>query len=116
MAKLAVSDKVTVPVKFSMKDGKKNVNFAFTITCARLTSEDFQERTKGETVAETVQKIKATMSEITTGWEGQTFVLEDDGTPADFNEENLQLMYDATGVLDVVLKSYMHESAARAKN
>jgi hypothetical protein len=116
MPKLAVSDNVTVPVKFSMKDGKKTVHFAYTVTCDRLTSEDFQQRTKGETVAETVEKIKTTLLEITTGWEDQTFVLEDDGTPAEFTEENLQLMYDATGVLDVVLKSYLHESAARAKN
>jgi hypothetical protein len=116
MAKLAVSNKVVVPVKFSMKDGKKIVPFAFIVICDRLESDDFQQRIKGESGVATEEQIKAVMMEITTGWENQTFVLEDDGTPADFSEENLQLMYNATGVMDVVLKSYMAESAARGKN
>jgi hypothetical protein len=116
MAKLAVSDKVTVPVKFSMKDGKKIVPFAFTVLCDRLTSDVVQQRIKGDSAAATDAQIKTVMLEITTGWENQTFVLEDDGTPAEFSEENLQLMYDAAGVLDVVVTSYMKESAARAKN
>lgn len=116
MAKLAVSDKVVVPVKFSMKDGKKVIPFAFTVLCDRLSHDDFQERIKGEDKFATNAQIKTVMKEITTGWENQTFVLEDDGTPADFSEENLQLMYDASGVLDVVVASYLKESAARAKN
>lgn len=116
MAKLAVSDKVTVPVKFSMKDGKKIIPFAFTVTCDRLTRDEYLERIKGEDKFATDAQIKAVMLDITTGWEHQTFVLEDDGTPAEFSEENLQMMYDASGVLDVVVASYLKESAARAKN
>jgi hypothetical protein len=99
-----------------MKDGKKTIPFAFTVLCDRLTSDDFQQRIKGESGVATEEQIKATMMEITTGWENQTFVLEDDGTPADFSEENLKMMYDTTGVLDVVLASYIKESAALKKN
>ena len=116
MAKLAVSEKVNVPVKFTMQDGKKMSTFKFSLTCDRLTTDDFQERIKGDGDFATNAQIKTVMKEITTGWDAQTFVLEDDGTPADFSEENLQLMYDATGVLDVVVASYLKESAARAKN
>lgn len=116
MPKLAVSDYVIVPVKFQMKDGKKFVPFAFTVTCDRLEQDDFQERIKGEEKFATNAQIKVVMLEITKGWDGQTFILEDDGTPAEFSEENLKMMYDASGVLDVVLASYLKESAARAKN
>lgn len=116
MPKLAVSNKVIVPIKFSMQDGKKTVPFKFSLVCDRLTIPEWQERVKGEDGFITNEKIKETLTEITTGWEGQNFVLEDDGTPSEFNEENLALMYDATGVIDLVLASYLKESAARAKN
>jgi hypothetical protein len=114
--KLAISDKVTVPVKFTMKDGKKLVPFAFSVFCERLASDDFQERIKDDSGATSEKKIKELMSEITVGWENQTLVLDDDGQPAAFCDEARDLMFATTGVLDVVLASYMKESAARAKN
>lgn len=116
MAKLAVSDKVIVPIKFSMQDGKKTVPFKFNLVCDRLTIPEWQERVKDDEGSVTNEKIKETLTAITTGWEGQTFVLEDDGTPSEFNEENLAVMYNANGVIDLVLTSYLKESAARAKN
>lgn len=114
--KLAISDKVTVPVKFTMKDGKKLIPFAFTVLCERLAGDDFQERIKDDNGVAAEKKIKELMTEITVGWENQTLVLEDDGQPAAFCEEALDMMYATVGVLDVVLKSYMKESAARVKN
>lgn len=116
MPKLAVSDKVIVPVKFDMQDGKKSRRFSFTVTCDRLTTDEFQERIKGDADFATNAQIKTVMKEITTGWDGQAFVLEDDGTPSEFSEDALQVMFDAAGVIDVVVASFIKESAARAKN
>ncbi|MDQ2821934.1 MAG: hypothetical protein M3Y65_16330 [Pseudomonadota bacterium] len=116
MPKLAVSNKVVVPVKFGMQDGAKVTPFKFSLICDRLPTDEFQERIKDDKGVPTNAKIKELMTKITTGWDGQTFILEDDGTPAAFNEENLEMMLGAAGVLDLVVESYMKEGAARAKN
>ncbi len=116
MAKLAVSNKVVVPVKFAMQDGVKVTQFKFNLICDRLPTEEFQAGIKNDKGNATDEKLKELLMKITTGWEGQTFILEDDGTPAAFNEENLEMMLGATGVLELVTNSYIKESAARAKN
>ncbi len=113
--KLSVGNKVVVPVKFELADAGQKKKFSFTLLCTRLTDKEFQDGIKGEGDFPTPEKIRAQMLEITTGWENQTFVLDDDGAPAMFCSEALEVMFAATGVLDVVLKSYLKEVAAIPK-
>lgn len=115
--KLSVSNKVLVPVKFALKDGQATKQFSFTLTCERLTTAQWEEGiTDPQKEIHTNERIRKTMFDITTGWQGQTLVLDDDGEPAAFCEEALEVMFDASGVLDLAVQSYMKESGARAKN
>jgi hypothetical protein len=115
--KLSVSDQVIVPVKFSLKDGKAIKQFAYTLTCQRLTSKEWEDRiTDPESGRHTPARIRDTMADITTGWQNQTLVLDDSGEPAECCAEAVDIMLGASGVLDVVVVSYMKESGARAKN
>lgn len=117
MFKLSVSENVTVPVKFSLQDGKKIKPFAFTLTCERLTTEQWQERIKDpETGHPSDEMIRETMIDIVTGWQNQTLVLGADNEPADFCPEALEVMVNASGVLNVIVSSYMKENGARTKN
>lgn len=114
--KLAVSDTVSVPVKFSQADGGKLKQFSFTLFIERQGETEFEEGCKGEHGVPTNAKVCEKMLSLTTGWKGQEFILNDDGTPAEFCQEALAMMYNAVGVLDVVVKSYMKENGARTKN
>lgn len=115
--KLAVSDQVIVPVKFSLKDGLGLKSFSFNLICNRLTAEEWEESvTDPQTELRTNKRIRQTMADVTTGWEGQKFVLDDHGQPAEFCAEARDIMFAASGVLDVIVMSYMKESGARAKN
>jgi len=114
--KLAVSNTVSVPVKFSQADGEKLKHFAFTLFMERQSQQEFEEGCKGEHGVPTDAKVRERMLALTTGWKNQTFVIDDDGTPAEFCQEALDVMFSAVGVLDVVVKSYIKENGARAKN
>jgi hypothetical protein len=114
--KLSVSDTVHVPVIFDLANGNKVTKFKYTLLAQRLTEDDFQARIKnGEGVA-TNEKIKVVMTEIMTGWEGQTLVLDELNEPATFCAEALEVMFQTPKVLDIVTSSYLKEVGARAKN
>jgi hypothetical protein len=114
--KLAIADTVVVPVKFSMADGAKTKQYSFTLSCERLGADAWDNSIRGDDGLITNDKIKDKLIDITSGWTGQTFVLLDDGTPADFSREAFEFLLTVPGLLDVVTKSYMKESVAKAKN
>ena len=114
--KLAVKNVVVVPVKFSMPDEGKTKLFNFSITCERQTAAEFQAGGQDDNGTFGNQKLREQMLDITTGWTGQTFVLEDDGTPSAFCRDAFEFMLGVPGLLDVVVLSYMKESQAKAKN
>lgn len=114
--KLAVANKVRVPMIFEIQDGDKIKRFNFSLTCARLTVDEFQEKIKNSEGIPTNEKIRATLVEITEGWTNQTFVLDDLGQPAPCCPEALEVMFQASNVLDIAVASYIKESGAKAKN
>ncbi len=115
--KLAISNKVRVPMKFKMQDGANVRQFNFSLECERLTSDEFNARNKDERDMVSQEKIKENMMGITTGWSGQqALVLDDDGQPAAFSQEALECMFGVAGVLDVAVTSYIKESTATVKN
>lgn len=114
--KLAVAPTVRVPMIFEIKDGEKTKRFNFSLICARLTVDEFNDSNKDSSGVVTNEKIRETMMRITEGWTTQTFVLDDDNQPAPFCPEALEVMFQANNVLDIAVASYMKESAAKAKN
>lgn len=114
--KLSIANKVTVPVKFSMDDDGKVKNYAFSLICERVDTEQFQADIKNDDGIVTDAKLKSAVMAATTGWKNQTFVCNEDDTPADFCPEALEVMLGAQGVLLVVFQAYMKASTAKAKN
>lgn len=113
---LAIKNVVIVPVEFSVADGDKRKKFKFSLECDRLTTEEWKAGITNDEGVITPEKIREQLAGITRGWKGQTFVLDDDGNPAEFCEEAFQVMTNAPGVFDVILESLMKESAAKGKN
>ena len=114
--KLAVARTVRVPMIFEIQDGDKLKRFNFSLTCDRLTVDEFQASNKDSEGVTTNEKIRETMMRITNGWTPQTFVLDDDNQPAPFCPEALEVMFQAPNLLDIAVTSYMKESSAKAKN
>ena len=114
--KLAIADQVTVPVSFRVADGAKTVSFNFSLIMDRQTDEQWNAGVKGDGDGATHERIKAHLVAITKDWKNQAFVLDDQGKPADFCAEALEVMLSSVGVADAVLNAYMKENSAKAKN
>jgi hypothetical protein len=109
--KLAVSDTVQVTVKVTLADSKgKLVNHKFMLTCERRGAEEMKELMSGSFNA------KEFMKEVTTGWEGQNLVLEDDGIAAAFEKDAMDALLDISGMAMVCFVAYGKDAAAQAKN
>jgi hypothetical protein len=114
--KLAVSNTVMVPMSFSLSDSGKEKKFKFSLSCERLDSRDWDARIRNDAGTVTDEQVKQTLLDITTGWQGQTLVLDEDGQPAPFCAEALDMMLATVGVLTVAARSYTTEVAAKQKN
>lgn len=108
MFKIAVSNVVVLPIKFTMKDGTTNKLFAFTLTAARKTQEEIEEHPE--------QTIKEFLLENVTDWQGQRLVLLENNEPAAFSREALDYMLKQPGLLSIVWAAYGRESAGKEKN
>ena len=113
MYTLAVEDTVEVPVKFTLKSKKVNKLFSFTLTATRMPLDDIQEAMKA---VEFKFREGLISMDVLKGWDGQRLVLDDQGQPADFNADALNMMLSAPGVAQVVYLAYMKECGAKEKN
>lgn len=111
--KIAIDNKVEVPVKFTLKAGKVNKTFAFTLHCNRLEQEEINTRLEAADF-----KFKSFMvgDGVVTGWEGQRLVLNVDDTPAEFSEDALGALLSIPGVAQVCFGAYQKECGAKEKN
>jgi hypothetical protein len=114
--KLSVADLLAVPVSFKVADGAKTTTFSFTLTMERQTDEQWNTGVKGDADGATHERIKAHLLEITKGWKDQKFVLDEDGQPAEFCAEAMNLMLSSVGVADAILNAFMKENSAKVKN
>lgn len=114
--KLAVKDVVIVPLKFSMATPTGKQNFDFTLTCDRVPVADMNAALKNDAGQFDDGKIRNQFLQITTGWTGQTLVLNDDDTPAAFCKNAFEVMLGVPSLLGLILQSYLNESAAKTKN
>lgn len=109
--KVAVSDTVVVTVKASIADnGGKPVPHKFTLTCQRRGAAEMLAEMEGGFNA------KAFMKEVTTGWEGQRLVLNEDGSPAEFESDALDALLDISGMAMVCFAAYGNAASAQGKN
>lgn len=109
--KLAIENIVEVPVKFTLKEGKVDKLFAFTLLCDRLDQDEI-----GTVLEENEHKVKAFMARVTKGWEGQRLVLTTDKQPAEFGTEALAVMLSAAGVAMTCYNAYGKHCGAKEKN
>lgn len=110
---LAIENVVEVPVKFTLKAGKVNKPFAFTLIATRLDQGEIAAR-----LEEVESKFKPFMQTdgLITNWIGQRLVLGADGEPAQFSEEAFDAMLDAPGVAAMCFIAYQKECGAKEKN
>lgn len=111
MKTIAIQNTVEVPVRFTLKEGRVNKLFAFSFTAERLDQDTITERLEDKG-----RKVKSFMADIITSWDGQRLVLNEDGTPADFGPEALELLLNVAGVASVLFAAYFKDCGAKEKN
>lgn len=108
--KCAIGNRVTVPVKIDINNAGKNVHHSFSLLCERLSQDEISAQ------IDEGSRVNQVIKRITKGWEGQRLVLNEDDSPADFNEEALDVMLNVAGLHQVIWLSYMKEVGAKTKN
>lgn len=109
---VVVSEVVQVPVEGKIADESGATKpFKFTLTCRRKPSSWFKERMDGSGSAQDA------MAEVTTGWNGQRLVMEEDGvTPAEYCPEALAELLDIPSMAMLCYTAFGKASGAQAKN
>lgn len=108
MYTLAIDDVVEVPVKFTLKAGKVNKPFAFTLIARRVSKEESEELSE--------VTVKEFLLDNVTGWIDQRLVLGADGRPVDFCRDALEALIGIPGVIHVCWNAYRTEVSAKGKN
>lgn len=110
MYTLSIEDTVEVPVKFTLKAGKVNKTYAFTVTGTRQPQETVE-----AWVGDKDKKIKEILTDVITGWDGQRLVMDGD-KPADFNADSFAAMLNVQNVAGQIYIAYLKECGAKEKN
>ncbi len=110
--KIAVSDTIQVPVKFTMRDGASIRQFAFTLTGHRCLWDDYKDQHPNESMGDNVTNY---LKDNVTDWSGQRFVLDENNEPAPFSPEAFDHMLKS-GALNAVFGAYTVECVGKAKN
>lgn len=109
--KLVIADRVNVPVKIKIKDGSKFKEFDFDLICKRLDTDELKEKARGGEVL-----MSEFLKEVTVGWERQKLVVDDEGKPAEFNDESFDMMLKTAGLAVIAYNAYLKECGAKEKN
>jgi hypothetical protein len=109
--RLVIDNTVQVPVKFETNNNGKGKAFNFNLTCKRLSQEELNAIVKDEEAL-----IKDVMKDITTGWQNQTLVVDEDGTPCPFSDASFDMMLSLKGIGLIAWQSYQKEVGAKTKN
>lgn len=95
MFSLKIGRTLDVPVKFTLRDGARDVPFTVTLTVKRPTLDELRDlfdRLEAKTLGE-----RELLAELVLGWQ-QTLVLGDDDKPAAYSAEALDLMCSVIGL------------------
>lgn len=110
--KLAVEDKVYVPVKGKLAGSAKGNGkaFNFGLTMDRMSQEAITAAmASGDTIVDFI-------AARTTAWHDQRLVLNDDDTPAEFSAPALQALLTIPGMAVWCYQAYMREVGILEKN
>lgn len=122
---ITVGNKVSIPVKFTLKEGNVNKLFAFTLYGNRLDQDVIEEKMTegGFKFKEGLLSMHKSFVDPTskeeglfTGWDGQRLICTEDGTPAEFCTEALEAMLSIPVVASIIYKAYLLECGAKEKN
>ena len=109
--KIAVSNVVSVLIKATIADESgKRVDHRFKLICERLGADETKDQLDASF------NVKTFMKEVTTGWEDQRLVLDEDGKPVDFEADALDALLDISGLAMVCFVAYGNAAAAQTKN
>ena len=108
MFKIAIGAVISVPVKFTLREGSVDKLFAFTLTANRKTQEEIEEKPE--------LSVKDFLLENVTDWVGQRLVLMENNEPAPFTREAFDFMLRQPGVLSVVWSAYQKQAGSKEKN
>jgi hypothetical protein len=109
--KLAISNTVMPEVVAVIKDGDQPRRFKFSLVCTRKDTDSLKEDLKRDDYS-----VSDFLKEVTTGWEGQRLVLEEDGTPSTFGSEAFDELLSIAGMPSLCLAAYLKEVVAKEKN
>ena len=113
MFTLAVEDTVEVPVKFTLKGGKVNKLFSFTLIGKRLPQDEITDAFKA---VEFNFKAFLESTGVISDWVGQRLVLDQAGEPVGFSAEAFTFMLNTSGVAQAIYLAYQKECGAKEKN
>jgi len=109
MFKLVKRSKIAVAVKGALPDEDgKPVNFDFKLHCRRLNQDEIDVAMKDKS-----GDVKKFIRDIAEGWDG---VLAEAGTALDFSPEQFDEVINNAGMPVVIMRSYLDQVAAVAKN
>ena len=109
MFKLVKRNKIAVAVKGTLPDEDgKPVNFDFKLHCRRLNQDEIDAAMKDKS-----GDVKKFLRDIAEGWEG---VLAEAGTVVEFSPEQFDEVINNVGMPVVIMRSYLEQVAAVAKN
>lgn len=109
--RLSIENTVHVPVKFTLNNAGKAAAFSFSLKCDRLEADELKERIERKDLL-----ISDFLRGVVKGWQGQTLVVDEDGKPAEFGPDALDVMLATAGLGTVVYMAYMKECGAKEKN
>lgn len=108
--KCVIANRVAVPVRFDINDAGKNQHHSFTLFCERLSQDELASKVEAN------MNFKEEIKKFARGWEGQRVVVTEDNSPADFNEDSLEMLLSIAGIHQVIWIAYMKEVGAKVKN
>jgi hypothetical protein len=108
MFKIAIGGVISVPVKFTLREGSVDKLFTFTLTAARKTQEEIEEKPE--------LSVKDFLLDNVSDWQGQRLVLLENNEPAPFSRDAFDFMLRQPGVLSVVWGAYQKQAGSKEKN
>ncbi|HEY0847396.1 MAG TPA: hypothetical protein VGE12_18650 [Noviherbaspirillum sp.] len=109
--KLVVANRVKVPIKLKLDNAGESASFSFSLLCRRLDTDEIKDLSQSGEVL-----MSEFMKGVVEGWENQKLVVDEDGNPADFNDDSLEVLLKTPGVAALSYAKYLEYCSAKAKN
>lgn len=112
--KLAISDTVHFQIKLSLNDSGVKRDFSVWLEANRVSVETLQANIEEHGEMKVVDFQRKVCRDNITGWRDQRLVLMEDGAPAPFSPEALDLLLSVPGAVQVTHGAYLEAITASA--